>query len=81
MDRPHQDPAALKNGDVVGVGHHSFGVGPNGGLFAMYHAHKVPGTDNREVFISRARFEADKNGGPDVLKIDAPARGKPLAVP
>ena len=78
---PTKTPLLWKNGDVVGVGHHSFGVGPNGGLFAMYHAHKVPGTDNREVFISRARFEADKNGGPDVLKIDAPARGKPLAVP
>ena len=78
---PTKVPLLWKNGDVVGVGHHSFGVGPNGGLFAMYHAQKVPGTDNREVFISKARFEADPNGGPDVLKIDPPVRGKALAVP
>jgi hypothetical protein len=47
----------------------------------MYHAQKVPGTDNREVFISKARFEAGNNGGPDVLNIDPPLRGKPQAVP
>lgn len=78
------NPLLWKTPEVGGVGHHSFAVGPNGGLACLYHAHK-PGlraaTDQRHVLMSAAWFEADPSGGPDLLRIAPAVRGKPQPVP
>ena len=78
------NPLLWKTSEVGGVGHHSFTVGPNGGLACLYHAHK-PGlrtaTDQRHVLMSAAWFEKDPAGGPELLRIAPAVRGKPQPVP
>lgn len=68
------NPILSKSGDIVGTGHHSFTTSRDGTqLYIVYHRHySTSAIHPRLVCIDKAMFEADPNGGKDLLKAEGP---------
>lgn len=65
------NPILKKSADAVGIGSGEFIKNPAGELLFFYHAHyNLNKVSPRKVVYSKVEFVPDKNGGPDVVKID-----------
>jgi beta-xylosidase len=73
FERFYGNPILKRNGNLIGVGHHSFFHAEDGTLLCAYHCHSI-GTENfkpRLSCINTAEFVEDENGI-DKLVINGP---------
>ncbi len=67
------NPILIRNGNLIGVGHHSFFNAEDGTLYCAYHCHSINSSNfkPRMFCLNTAEFVKSDNGA-DVLKINGP---------